>query len=377
MNIIWFLDREFDVALDVSARLATIKYLERDNNIKIVTGFRKEKKYTFGIKSELIYLNRINLPFLKTLFHYYQHFKFLKKEIDLKEVDAIYINSNNYFLLKKLVKIRPLYKFKLILDVRSLPIFTNYLKMKVDSLLFKKCLRIAANHFDGITYITSEMRRYCEKEFKLPEYKSAIWSSGVDVNIFKPLYSSRSSNSFRLMYHGVVPRSRGLINIVKALNMLREYNIKFFLLGSGEEISELKELVYRLGLEEKVHFHSPVSFNEVPEYINRADVGILPFPEWPAWNTSSPIKLFEYLACGKPVIVTKIPAHVNVLRGRSFAFWAETSSFDGIAKAILDAKKNRKHFEKIGKEARDFVEKNYTWEKQLSELEKFLNRIQC
>jgi len=377
MNIFWFLDKEFDIALDISARLTTIKYLEKNNNIKILTSFKKEKKYTFDIKSELVYLNRINLPFVKSLFLYYQHLKILDREINLKKVDVFYINSNNFFLLKKLVKIKPHYKFKLILDVRSLPVFQNYLKMKMSNFLFKKCLKIAASKFDGITYITNEMRQYCKKEFRLPEHKSAIWSSGVDVEMFKPLKLSRNSNSFRLMYHGVVTGSRGIINIVKALDMLREYDIEFFLLGSGEEIPLLKDLVYKLGLEEKVNFHSPVPFNEVPEYINCADAGILPFPEWPVWNTSSPIKLFEYLACGKPVIVTKIPAHINVIREKSFAFWAETSNPKGIAKAILEAYNSKNYFKELGKKARDFVGKNYTWKKQLTELEKFLKKNQC
>ena len=375
MNILWFLDKEFDVAYNMSARLATINYLEKSNNVTIVTSFKKDKKNTYDINSRLIYLNKINLPFIKTLSHYYQHLKFLNKDIDPKWMDAVFVNSNNLFLLKKLIRLRDYFSFKLVLDIRSLPVESNYLKKKMNNLFFKKSLEIAANHFDGVTYITHEMKRYCENRYNLPKHKAAIWSSGVDTEMFKPSNLFNSSERFRFMYHGPVTSRRGVINVVKALDRLREYNIEFFLLGSGKGLLEIKSLVYKLGLENKVSFHNRVPLKEVPKYINSVSAGILPFPQWSGWNTSSPIKLFEYLACGKPVIVTKIPAHINVLNGKCFAFWAETSSPDSIAKAILEAYNSKNNFGEYGKEARNFVEKNYSWEKQLSELEKFLKKV--
>ena len=54
MNILWFLDKEFDTALNVSARLATIKYLEKNNNITVVATLREEKKYLHNIRSRFI-----------------------------------------------------------------------------------------------------------------------------------------------------------------------------------------------------------------------------------------------------------------------------------------------------------------------------------
>ncbi len=377
MNILWFLDKEFDVAHNVSARLATIKYLEKANDINIVTSFRKEKKYSYNIESKLIYLNRLCIPVVKTISLYYQHLKFLNKKIDLQKIDVILINSGNLWLLKNLIKIRKYYNFKLVLDIRSLPVESNYLKKEIKDYFFRKCLKTVASSFDGITYISDEMREYCITKHNLPEHKNAIWGSGVDVEMFKPLSLSSSGSKFRLIYHGVITRNRGIINVVRAIDKLKEYDIEFFLLGSGEGMSELKNLVIKLKLENKVNFHLPVQHMEVPKYINTMDAGILPFPAWPGWNTSSPIKLFEYLACGKPVIVTRIPAHIRILDGKDFAFWAKTSSPEGIANAILIAYKNKKHFRKLGKEAIDFVKMNYSWEKQISKLEIFIKNIQC
>jgi len=374
MNILWFLDKEFDTALNVSARLATIKYLEKNNNITVVATLREEKKYLHNIRSRFIYLGKVNLPIIKTISFYYRQIKFLNKVKDIDKFNLILVNSNNVFLLKRLIKIKNIYNFKLLLDIRSLPIERSYLKTRINNFLLKRNLEKASVHFDGITYITDEMRRYCIKKYNLPRHKSAVWGSGVDVDLFKP-QNLKNNNKFRIMYHGVISKNRGIQNVVKALEILKAYDIEFILVGSGKGISELKNLASKFKLENKVNFKAPVSYEEVPKWINCVDVGILPLPEWEGWSTSSPIKLFEYLACGKPVILTKIPAHFNILSGKDFIFWADTSSPECIAEAILKAFKNRIHFMNLGKQARNCAKLNYSWEKQLLKLERFIKNI--
>ncbi|UCE40730.1 MAG: glycosyltransferase family 4 protein [Candidatus Aminicenantes bacterium] len=376
MKILWFLDKEFDVALNVSARLATLKYLEKNNRVHVVTTFRKEKRKYEDFSAQVTYLDKINLPFLKTLYLFYQHLRFVKGLDEIETIDVVFINSSNPWLLKKLIKLRNENNFKLVLDIRTLPVDQNYLKKKLNNYFFRKSLKIAASHFDGITYITEEMREYCEEMFSIPPHQCSVWSSGVDIDIFKPSHSAESRTTFRLMYHGKFAHKRGIHNIVKAMRILNDPDIELFLLGSSEEMEELRKLVNQLRLEDRVFFNQTVPYEEVPDFINRVDAGVLPFPEWPAWNTSSPIKLFEYLACGKPVIVTKIPAHTSVLNGKDFAFWAKTSSSEDIARAISEAKSQKNNLRKIEEETRDFVEMNYSWEKQLSKLEIFLRSLQ-
>jgi glycosyltransferase involved in cell wall biosynthesis len=104
-------------------------------------------------------------------------------------------------------------------------------------------------------------------------------------------------------------------------------------------------------------------------------VGILPFQDWHGWNVSSPIKLFEYLACGKPVVVTDIPAHRNVLKDAEFAFWARQSSPEHIAGAIRQAYERRKDFGHMASNARQFVMGEYTWERQAEKLKLFCDSL--
>jgi len=372
MNMLWILDKEFDVAHNVSARLATIKYLEINNNIKVVVTFRKEKKYYDSIKSELIYVKSSRFPILKRISLYLQNLNLIKKKINFQEIDIVLLNTNNIFLFRELEKIKEKYSIRLIFDIRSLPVEASFSKKILNDIFFSKSIRYAARNFDGITYITEEMKQYCEKKYKLIGHKSTIWSSGVDTQLFKPSKGDRDKSIFRLMYHGAVSKHRGIENIIRAMSIIREYDIEFTVLSSGKEISKLKKLANILEVSHRVKFYPTVSYTKVPDYINKGDVGILPFPDWPGWNTSSPIKLFEYLACSKPVVVTNIPAHQKVLEGKEFAFWAQKSCPEDLAGAILESFKSRNNFQKIGKEARNFVELNYTWKRQIYKFEEFL-----
>ncbi len=375
MNILWFLDKEFDVAFNVSARMATLKHLEKNNHVHVVTTYRHEKKKFANLKSQVTYLDRINLPFVKTIFLFRQHLRFLKQFDRLGEFDVVFLNSSNMFLLKRLTTLRDKHGFKLELDVRTLPVDHNFFKRQLHNFFFRKSVKLAARLFDGISYITEEMRDYCIKKFNLPEHRTSVWSSGVDFEHFKPLPRQEDTQKFRLMYHGKVDVHRGIHDIVKALGILDRDDIQLVLLGELNEMSELKKLADKLNLADRVMFQPTVPYNEVPEWINKIDVGVLPFPEWPPWNTCSPIKLFEYLACGKPVVATSIPAHKSVLGGKSFAFLSETSGPDGLAKAIEDARSQKNNFEKLGEEARNFVKMNFGWDTQLAELERFLRNL--
>ncbi len=78
--------------------------------------------------------------------------------------------------------------------------------------------------------------------------------------------------------------------------------------------------------------------------IAKADCGIYPLPDRPEWNVSSPLKVFEYMACGKPIILTPIPAHKDVLGDEGFVIWTKSDKAVDIAEAIMYAMDNRELF---------------------------------
>jgi glycosyltransferase involved in cell wall biosynthesis len=60
----------------------------------------------------------------------------------------------------------------------------------------------------------------------------------------------------------------------------------------------------------------------------------LPFPDEERFRVSSPIKLFEYMAAGLPVLATRIVCHTDVVGDGVFAFWAEDATVPGLFAAL-------------------------------------------
>lgn len=376
MNILWILDKEFDVALNVSARLATIEYLEKRHDLTVVTSFRKDKKEFGRIRSRIIYLRAARIPAVKLISLYFRQLRLVRRDLDLGRYDVVLVNSSNYLLLRRLAHMRANGKPKLILDIRTLPTESNRLKKGLNRFLMRKSLEAAAREFDGITYITETMRKYCEERFRLPRHRAAVWGTGVDLDLFPPRpFASEVGKTLKLMYHGKAAENRAIGNVVRALSRLTDIDVEFLVLGQERELRGLKKLVSELGQEDRVNFMDYLPHDRVPDQIARADAGILPFPDLDQWNTSSAIKLFEYLASGRPVIITKLPAHLEVLDGREFAFWSETSSPKDLAAAIRAAASRKPDFSRLGRDARSFVESRFGWETQLGHLEEFMRSL--
>ncbi|GAI05320.1 unnamed protein product, partial [marine sediment metagenome] len=103
-------------------------------------------------------------------------------------------------------------------------------------------------------------------------------------------------------------------------------NVSFFLIGSSRiNLNPFKGIpnIYILGRK---------NFKELPKYLWNADIGIIPFKREAVVETISPIKLYEYMACGLPVISTeweelkviKPPALLAKNKDEFLLFLAET-----------------------------------------------------
>jgi glycosyltransferase involved in cell wall biosynthesis len=378
VKILWLLEKELDQSLSASGRLATIQNLEARNDLVVLAAYRKEKKQFEHIRSKIFYIDTIRIPVLKRLSFLFRQAGFARKYLAINTVDVVLINSTSTYLIKQLLKYREGKNVKVVLDIRTLPVDASTFRKKVNDYLFQKTIQYAAKHCDGITYITEVMFHYCRDKYGLENHSYETWCSGVDPMLFANRNGdlNASGQIMKLLYHGTAAKNRGIENIVKAIAEVRDkLNVSLTIMGEGDGLPGLLALSAELNLADRVAFMKPVDHSKVPEVICRHDLGILPFQNNPGWNTSSPIKLFEYLSCKKPVIVTRIPAHATVLGREEFAFWADESSSASIAGAMKEAYSKQKRWAELGCLGRRFVEEHYSWEIQIGKLEHFLTRL--
>jgi glycosyltransferase involved in cell wall biosynthesis len=275
-------------------------------------------------------------------------------------------------------------KTKFVLDIRTLPVETAGLSGYLKNVFFSLSVVTAKKFFHGITIITPSMKEKVCSDFILPSRNVGVWTSGVSEGLFNPANYASEGKSFRaslglsekfvVFYHGVFSANRGLTQTVNAIKILQaKYpQIVLFLLGTGPIVTALKTSVKQNGLQENVIIADPVNQEKVPKYISMSDVAIIPLPDHPFWRFQSPLKLLEYLAMEKTVILTNIEAHSSVIKNTPCGIYISSIDPPEIAKAIEYAYQNSEFLEKWGKEGRDIILNRYTWGLVVEDLQNYL-----
>lgn len=272
---------------------------------------------------------------------------------------------------------------KTILDVRSTPL-TNVEREHVNAFIFNVTVYLAKK-FDGMTVLTRLMKDEICHRFNLHPSFVGVWTSGVSTKLFDPEEYNGDDmrkklglmGKFIVFYHGVFSAGRGLAETIEAINILksRSYDVTFFLLGSGAYEASLRKLSQEIGVQENVVIHKKVGYTEVPKYIAMCDLGIVPLPDSSNWRNQCPLKLLEYLAMKKTVIVTKIPAHKEIMRGCKCGIYISTTDPEEIAGAIAHACKNKEHLIEWGSCGREIVKDKFDWEKISEDFADYLSKI--
>lgn len=368
-KILWFAFKLFDKSVDKATWLEMIEGLSNDFDVRFLTLYRDNPMPLIAAGNSVCYVPRIGSGLLAKISVRVMAFISLLKIIITFRPDALIINGDPPFLILRFIYVlKKYFGFATVFDVRTLPVGE---RQQQGERRLRKSLNFAAKRLSGVTYITEEMRKYCTEKFDLPFHRSAIWTSGVNTNSFVP-DSIPNEGKFKLVYHGgILSRSRGILSLVEAMALLSDIPVELHLVSSLRE-PEVTSAINQLGLTDRVLLHETMLHAEIPGFINNCHAGIIPLPNFVGWNTSSPIKLFEYLACGRPVIITPIPAHLNVLAGKSYAFFAARDDASALATAIREAYTSLQSFDKLSALARAEAVSFHTWKAQSKVLGDFI-----
>jgi glycosyltransferase involved in cell wall biosynthesis len=177
---------------------------------------------------------------------------------------------------------------------------------------------------DGQTAIT---RRMAERVRIRPDRLWGIWSSGADLAQFGRAIELRKwpvgKEPVFLTYIGVLHYERNLLALCQAVELANQegMNFRLVLTGLGTQREELIEFAKKT--DGRIRVNPPVPHNRVPDLLGEIHVGAIPFPDEDKYRVSSPIKLFEYMAAGLPILATRIVCHTDVIDNDSFVIWAE------------------------------------------------------
>lgn len=153
----------------------------------------------------------------------------------------------------------------------------------------------------------------------------------------------------------------------------------FLFLGDGPALRETKALATKLGLDEQVLFTGAVAYEEMPAYVKRAAVGVAPYQPKRLRQMQlgffwSPLKIFEYMAMGLPVVSLDVAPLREIVRPTEGVLVAE-GNVEAMAKAIGGLLTDPEAARAQGRSGRERVVAEFSWQRHCEQLDQILRDI--
>lgn len=171
------------------------------------------------------------------------------------------------------------------------------------------------------------------------------------------------------LYQGVICPERGLEELVKAAQMLKNEGIAVVIMGQDSWSGTLEEIAGKADLNGILFLEPPVPSEDLLEATVSADIGLILFQ-----NTclnhfySLPNKLYEYMMAGLPVIASNFPEMSRIIDENRSGLLIDASSPTEIADAIRTLAENRSEARSMGQRGRTAVLEKYNWLEQEKKL---------
>lgn len=245
----------------------------------------------------------------------------------------------------------------------QIPVALRYIGSRFGDYMIKK--NMGASKM--ITLSTENLRI----TYGVNEDRSIIIPNGVNTNKFYNYgLSSKADlgfNGFILGYVGVLREWIDFEPIFSALSELNK-DIRMVIIGKEGRFQENVDLAKKYGIDDRIVFTGMIPYSQVPKYISAMDVCLMPFKKGAISENAVPLKMFEYMACEKPIISTRLSA-VEKIVGDKILY---ASAREDYVKLISQLYENSKIGNNLGIQGRKFVEEQFDWGKLSERMEKVL-----
>ena len=216
------------------------------------------------------------------------------------------------------------------------------------------------------------------------ESKIRVIANGADIDRFHPLVDSckvlnkyKSDGKIIVGFVGSFHFWHGVENLIEVIKKILESNENtvFLMVGDGGPMkSTIEDFVNKENFQKRVIMTGYINYEEMPEYISAMNIVLAPYPGLDFFYYS-PVKIFEYMACGKPVVTTRIGQIAEIIENGENGVLCEPDNIQEICLNLLELIKNKELRSSIGKNARETISSNYTWRKKALEFSNICKQL--
>ena len=327
---------------------------------------------TFKIRSVgcIDFFNLFHIPLLERLTFLIQIFSFsffsifyILKWYNKKERKDLIFMSHDYI---------PLY-FASYLGKR---IFYDIHHFPGKNFMYKRVMRVSF----GFAVQTKWKIQELNKEFNIPNKKIIYWPNGTDVKFFDNNISQDEARKMldlplkipTVLYTGQLFDWKGVDTLIKTIDYLKS-NVNIYIVGGSEyDVFKMKSYIPQAN-DNRINFVNFRPHNEIPLWLCAADVLVLPNTgkQKVSLYYTSPMKLFEYMACGVPIVASKIPSIMEILNAENSVLVTPDNP-RALAEGI-ESVLEKKLVNDIGKKAQEDV-KEFTWDKRAEKMISYFDK---
>jgi glycosyltransferase involved in cell wall biosynthesis len=237
----------------------------------------------------------------------------------------------------------------------------------------------ALSRCDRVVVLTDGLRDLVVRRYRVATERVAVLPSGTDTGLFVPQDVTACRRRIGLGldrdYIGFVGsfyRYQGLQCLLDALAIIRRTipSVHLLLVGDGEAAPELKQQAHRLALDPCITWVGRIPYQDVPTWIGAMTVCVAPFRG--DRGETSPVKIFDYLACGKPVIASAIPSVSATFVQEAGVALVPPDDPAALAQAVLALLNDPDRQVRMAAIGRRFVEQGFSWTHLTNRLREWL-----
>ena len=223
--------------------------------------------------------------------------------------------------------------------------------------------KIAVKWFDVFLLAEDGYKQYFKKKYSKHISKEFVIRNYPMVDFIQRFDKPVKKNHTSIIYVGGLSLHRGIKETIKALEIL-ELPVRFIILGKWET-EEYFEECKKLPGWKYVDYRGFKLLDDLYNDINEADIGIALLHPIRNYTISLPVKIFEYMALGKPVLMSDFPLWKKTFN--DIGYFADPLNTFDIADKLNAILNNPEEASKKGKTGKEMVVKKFNWHNEMQE----------
>jgi len=221
---------------------------------------------------------------------------------------------------------------------------------------------------DKIIVVAPKLKELLHSEYGIKSDRITVIQNGANTDLFKPMDVIQVRDELNLRqdcsyicFVGILVQWQGIEYVIRSMPLVLSEcpQTQLIIVGDGQMKQELMSLADQVGVLNNMIFTGMVPYQKVPLYVNASDVCVA--PKVGLRSGYSPLKLCEYMACGKPVVASRASG-LEILEDSQGGILVEPGNSLELGTAITRLLQDKELRKQMGENGRRYVLQNLSWE---------------